>query len=112
MHHDYAGIAAWGPAELLRGTRQLVIAQVANDAQVAQPPREGVGDDAVAGVQADNRGARDSEHGLDVLVDVMPVLPEELAVVPQAERRMPPRHVMIAWHHQDLARAFRMLDER
>src|SRR5262245_11963663 len=67
--------------------------------------------DAVTRVESHERDAGDSQHWLDVLADVPPVLSQESAIVAETERRKPPGHVVIAGDHDYPAGTLRVPDE-
>src|SRR5437762_7862110 len=111
VHHDDARVAARRPREFGGRARELLLAKIADDRDIAEVPRERLGDDAVRGVQADDRRAGDAHDGLDGLADVLPVFPQQLQIVTHPQRREPPRHVVIAGHDDHLADALAVLEE-
>src|SRR5215831_201805 len=82
-----------------------------DDREVAHVPRERIERDAVRRVEAHEGRTRYAKNRFQVALDVHPVLQIELARVAQAERREPPRHVVIPGNDDRSAHALRLSNE-
>src|SRR3982751_5985842 len=111
MHDDDARITGARALELAARALELIATKVADDRDVAQVPGEGASRDALRRIEPDNRRAGNAQHRLEILVDEAAVVRQHREWVPEAERGLPPRDVMIAGNDDDLAEALRMLEE-
>src|SRR5690348_12148752 len=103
MHDDDARVVGARATEL--GTRllDLIAPEISDDRDVAEIPGERPPRDALRGIQSHERGAGNTQHRLDVIADVLAVVREHRVRVAEAERRFPPRDVVIAGDGDDLA---------
>ena len=103
VHHHHPCRVVRRRVEASAKPFELRARHVTDDAQVTHVPRQCPAGDAVTGVQPDEARASDIEHGLDVGIDERAIVGVQGIGIAKAHRRVPPGHIMIAWHHDRLA---------
>jgi hypothetical protein len=104
MHHDHAPITRGRAAKGGRRMGELGLPQPALHRQVSRVQRQRVPVDAGSRVESDERHARHVELGLEVGADVSAILLVNAPPLPEAERRKPPRDVVVPRHDDERRR--------
>src|SRR5215831_10378868 len=112
MHHDDPRIALARTLEFDACALDLPSGQVADDRDVAHVPCERLENDALRCVQPDERRAADVQHRLEIAIDIRTVLRVHPVRIADAERRKPPRNVVVARHDDRAADALRLSQKR
>src|SRR5690348_3975274 len=111
MHDNDARIIRARALELRPGPFELVAPELADDGDVAEIPCQRPPRDTLRRVQPDDRRSGDAKDRFDILADETTIVGEHRGRIPEAERRLPPRNVVIAGYDDDLAVPLRVLDE-